>query len=127
MRISGINIPDNKQIKFSLTHVFGIGQYRASEILKKIKINEERQTKDLTSEEVNKIQKAIDSSYAIEGELKQRHKQNIKRLKDIGSYRGERHSRNLPVHGQRTKTNSRTSRGNVRKTAVSGRRKASLK
>lgn len=127
MRISGVNIPDNKKIKISLTYIFGIGGFFSDNILKKAGIDPEKRTKELKPEEVSKIQKILDGEYSIEGELRQERKQNVNRLKNIGSYRGDRHSRKLPLRGQRTKTNSRTVRGNVRKTAGSGKRKTELK
>ncbi len=127
MRVSGVNIPDNKKIKVSLTYILGLGSSNVQNILEKAGVDKEKRAKDLKPEEVNKIQKMIDNEYVIEGELRQRRKQDVSRLVNIGSYRGERHSKRLPVHGQRTRTNSRTVRGNVRKTAGSGKRKASIK
>ncbi len=127
MRITGVNIPDDKKIKFSFTYIFGIGQSLAKKILNKADVDQEKRAKELSSKEVSKVQKIIEEDYVIEGELRQRRKQNINRLKNIDSYRGKRHSKDLPVRGQRTKTNSRTVRGNVRKTAGSGRHKVELK
>ncbi|MCL5006646.1 MAG: 30S ribosomal protein S13 [Patescibacteria group bacterium] len=127
MRLVGINIPDNKKIKVSLAYVYGIGQTTAEAILRSTGINAEKLAKDLNPAEVAKLQSEIDKNYRVEGILRQTIKQNIERLKDIKSYRGMRHIRRLPVRGQRTKTNSRTVRGNVRKTAGSGRRKVELK
>lgn len=123
MRISGITIPEKKRLEISLTAVFGIGRPRAMAILRKLKIEESKTTKDLTEEQENAIRKEIEA-FKIEGDLKREVAQNIKRLKDIKAYRGVRHLRKMPVRGQRTKTNSRTVRGNVRKTMGSGRRKA---
>lgn len=123
MRISGITIPEKKRLEISLTAVFGIGRPRAMAILRKLKIDEGKTTKDLTEEQENAIRKEIEA-FKIEGDLKREVAQNIKRLKDIKAYRGVRHLRKMPVRGQRTKTNSRTVRGNVRKTMGSGRRKA---
>lgn len=123
MRISGITIPEKKRLEISLTAVFGIGRPRAMAILRKLKIEEGKTTKDLTEEQENAIRKEIEA-FKIEGDLKREVAQNIKRLKDIKAYRGVRHLRKMPVRGQRTKTNSRTVRGNVRKTMGSGRRKA---
>jgi small subunit ribosomal protein S13 len=114
MRISGVNIPDDKKIKVALTYIFGIGSSLAEEILDKVKIDKERRTKDLSAKESNVIQKIIEDEYKIEGELHQDIKQNINRLKNISSYRGERHSKKMPARGQRTKTNSRTVRGNTK-------------
>ncbi|MGC9610821.1 MAG: 30S ribosomal protein S13 [Minisyncoccia bacterium] len=127
MRIAGVNIPDNKKIFVALGYLYGVGKNSAGVILKTAKIDSQKRTKDLTPEEVNRIQSVIEKTYKIEGELRQVIKQNINRLKDIKAYRGVRHLRKLPVRGQRTKTNSRTVRGNVRKTAGSGRRKVDLK
>ena len=126
MRIIGINIPDEKKINIALTYLYGVGRTSAFRILAEAKINPDKRTKDLTGEEVSKIQSALEKSFKIEGELRQIIKQNINRLKDIKAYRGMRHIRKLPVRGQRTKSNSRTVRGNVRKTAGSGRRKVEL-
>ncbi len=127
MRIVGINIPDQKRIDVALTYVYGVGKTAASRILDTTGVKPEKRAKDLTPEEVNKIQSAIEKQYKVEGELRQVIRQNINRLKDIKAYRGVRHLRRLPVRGQRTKTNSRTIRGNVRKTAGSGKRKVELK
>ncbi|OIO50978.1 30S ribosomal protein S13 [Candidatus Kaiserbacteria bacterium CG_4_8_14_3_um_filter_50_23] len=121
MRIAGITIPDNKQLAYSLPLIFGIGPARALEILKTADIAPAKKGNELTSDEEQKI-RALAESFTIEGELRREIGQNIKRLKDIRSARGERHTRGLPVRGQRTKTNSRTRRGNVRKTMTSGRR-----
>ncbi|MCR4275162.1 MAG: 30S ribosomal protein S13 [Candidatus Wolfebacteria bacterium] len=127
MRLIGINIPDNKRVDIGLTHLYGIGRTTAAKILDSIKIEAGKKVKSLTSEEVKKIQDYIEKNHKIGDELRQVIKTNISRLKEIGSYRGSRHLRKLPVRGQRTKTNSRTVRGNVRKTVGSGRRKVDLK
>jgi|SRR3989338_7712949 len=127
MRIAGVNIPDNKRIEFSLCYVYGIGLSLARSVLGDAGIDPGRKTKDLTSQEIGKILSEIEKKHKIEGELRQLIKQNIGRLKDIKAYRGLRHLRRLPTRGQRTKTNSRTVRGNVRKTAGSGKRKVDLK
>ena len=127
MRISGINIPDNKRIEIALTYLYGIGRSLSQKILTSSGIDWNKRAKELTSEEVNKIQGLLEKNYKVEGELRQIIKQNINLLKDLQTYRGMRHSRRLPVRGQRTKTNSRTVRGNVRKTAGSGKRKTELK
>lgn len=127
MRISGITIPDNKRVPVALTYIYGIGGARAVEILKATKINADKRAKDLTQDEVSKIKEYIEKNFKIEGELRQVIKQSVGLLKDLQTYRGMRHSRRLPVRGQRTKTNSRTIRGNVRKTAGSGKRKVELK
>ncbi len=127
MRIIGVNIPDNKRAEIALTYIYGIGRDLANRILGEAKIDVGIRAKDLTSENINKIQSIIEKKYKVEGELRQIIKQNINRVKEIKAYRGIRHMRRLPVRGQRTKTNSRTVRGNVRKTAGSGRRKVELK
>jgi len=124
MRILGINIPDNKQLQFGLTAVYGIGRNRAHRILDAAGIAYERTGESLSTEEENSIRKETEE-YVLEGTLKRDTAENIKRLKDIQCYRGTRHARNLPVRGQRTKTNSRTSRGNKRNTMASGRVKTS--
>lgn len=121
MRILGINIPEDKRLEIGLTALFGIGRSRAQKILLDAKVDFSSKPKDLNIEKENEIRKIVES-YKIEGDLKREISANIKRLKDIKSYRGNRHSRSLPVRGQRTKTNSRTRRGNVRKTMGTGRR-----
>jgi small subunit ribosomal protein S13 len=121
MRIAGVTIPDNKHLAYALPIIFGIGRTRAKEILKTAGIAETTTGADLTPEQDQKI-RSLAEAYLIEGELRREIGQNIKRLKDIRSIRGDRHARGLPVRGQRTKTNSRTRRGNVRKTMTSGRR-----
>lgn len=121
MRISGITIPDAKHLEFGLTAVYGIGHSRAISILKELHIDLYKTTADLTTEEENAIREKVES-FTIEGELKREVSSNIKRLKDIQSYRGSRHAKRLPARGQRTKTNARTLKG-VKKTMGSGRRK----
>lgn len=121
MRIQGITIPDDKQLEFGLTVVFGIGRSRARSILAKLSIDPASKAKDLTADQEAEIRKSIES-FKIEGDLKREVSGNIKRLKDVQCYKGTRHARRLPVRGQRTKTNSRTVRGNVRKTMGSGKR-----
>jgi small subunit ribosomal protein S13 len=123
MRILGINIPNNKHLDIGLTSLYGIGLSRARKILEQAKVDKNRKADDLNVDEENAIRKIIEIML-IEGSLKRDIASNIKRLKDIKSYRGIRHMRRLPVNGQRTKTNSRTVRGNVRMTMGSGRRKA---
>ncbi|MEK7608276.1 MAG: 30S ribosomal protein S13 [Patescibacteria group bacterium] len=127
MRLLGVNIPDQKRIEVALTYVYGIGLTSSKKILKAAKINVNTRAKDISAEEANTIKNIIEKSYRIEGELRQVIRQNIERLKTLQAYRGTRHARRLPARGQRTKTNSRTIRGNVRKTAGSGRRKVDLK
>jgi len=126
-RIAGINIPENKKIIASLSYIYGIGRSLAKKIISDLKIDPSKKASDLTSEELNQLRGLVEKKYKIEGELKRIIQSNIKRLKEIGTYRGYRHSRSLPVRGQRTKTNSRTRRGNVRKTVGSGRKKSSEK
>jgi len=121
MRIAGVTISDNKQLAYALPYIFGIGPTRAREILIQAKVAPTKKGSELTSEEEKRI-RSLAESFMIEGELRREIGQNIKRLKDIHSARGIRHERGLPVRGQRTKTNSRTRRGNVRKTTTSGRR-----
>lgn len=123
MRIAGITIPETKRLEVSLTAVHGIGRPRAKKILEKLNIDLGATTKELSDAQENAIRKEIEQ-FKIEGDLRRDVAQNIKRLKDIKAYRGVRHIRKMPVRGQRTKTNSRTVRGNVRKTMGSGRRKA---
>ncbi len=127
MRLIGVNIPDNKRIEIALTYLYGINRSSALKILAATKIDVAKPAKDLTQAEVSKIKEFIEKNYKVEGELRQVVKQNINRLIDIKAYRGIRHIKRLPVRGQRTKTNSRTVRGNVRKTAGSGKRKTELK
>ncbi|MEK7604506.1 MAG: 30S ribosomal protein S13 [Patescibacteria group bacterium] len=121
MRIAGITLPDNKQLAYSLPLIFGIGPTRAREILTKSGIPFTKKGSELTADEEQKI-RALAEGFTIEGELRREIGQNVKRLKDIRSERGDRHARGMPTRGQRTKTNSRTRRGNVRKTMTSGRR-----
>ncbi len=121
MRIAGITIP-NKRLPYALTALYGIGVSRAETICKDAGVDAAKRADDLTADEENKL-RAIIETIKLEGDLKREVANNVKRLKDIGTYRGSRHARHLPVRGQRTKTNSRTVRGNVRKTMGSGRRK----
>lgn len=121
MRIAGVTIPDNKQLAYSLPIIFGIGPTRAKDVLKAAGIPLNKKGSELTADEEQKI-RSLCEAYLIEGELRREIGNNIKRLKDIRSIRGDRHSKNLPVRNQRTSTNSRTRRGNVRKTMTSGRR-----
>ena len=121
MRISGITIPDEKQLAYSLTAVYGIGKSRATSILEELSIEPTKKATDLTTEQENAIREKIEA-FRIEGELKREISANIKRLKDIDSYRGSRHAKRLPARGQRTKTNARTLKG-AKKTMGSGRRK----
>ena len=126
-RIAGITIPNEKQIFVSLTYIYGSGITRSKEILNFLKIDQFTRTKNLTEDEVNRLREHIEKNLRVEGELRRDKMSHIKRLKEIGSYRGSRHTKKLPVRGQRTKTNSRTVRGNVRKTMGSGKRKLDKK
>jgi len=121
-RIAGINIPENKQILIALTYIHGIGRSLAGEILEKAGINPSVKAKSLTTEQLNLLKEIIEKNYTVEGALKREVMMNIKRLRDIGCWRGLRHMRGLPVRGQTTRTNSRTVRGNVRRTVTSGRK-----
>jgi small subunit ribosomal protein S13 len=123
MRILGITIPDEKRIDIGLTVLYGIGRSRATAILKDAGVDASKKPADISIDEENKIRTGIES-LTLEGDLKREVAANVKRLKDIKAYRGVRHQRGLPVRGQRTKTNSRTRRGNVRKTMGTGRRVA---
>ena len=126
MRILGITIPDEKRLEIGLTALYGIGRSRAQSILDKVKIDYSKKSKELTVVEENEIRKIIEG-FKIEGDLKREIGGNIKRLKDIKAYRGLRHIKRLPSRGQRTKTNSRTLRGNTRKTMGTGRKKVDKK
>lgn len=127
VRIAGVNIPENKKIEIALSSIYGIGRPRARYILEQTKISDVKRAKELTVDEVSKLRNLIEKNYAVEGALRREIMLNIKRLKDISSYRGARHQRGLPSRGQRTKTNSRTRRGNIRKTMGSGKRKIDKK
>ncbi len=126
MRILGITLPEKKRLEIALTAIYGIGRARARNILLEAKIDGGVKSSELSVEQENVIRKLVES-FKIEGDLRRDSASNIKRLKDIKTYRGYRHSRHLPVRGQRTKTNSRTVRGNVRKTMASGKRKEEKK
>jgi len=127
IRIAGITIPNEKRVEISLTYIFGIGKFKANSILKLANINPNTRVKDLTDEQANKLRDLVEKQNKVEGELKREIFANIKRLKEIGSYRGSRHAKSLPTRGQRTKTNSRTVRHNIRKTATSGKKPAAEK
>jgi len=127
MRLLGVNIPDNKVIQVSLTYLYGMGDTLSRRALTDSNVSPSKRTKDLTPDEVNRLKSWIEKHAQIEGELRQIVRRNIQRLKEMQTYRGSRHARRLPVRGQRTRTNSRTVRGNVRKTAGSGKRKVELK
>jgi small subunit ribosomal protein S13 len=121
-RIAGVNIPENKRIEIALTYIYGVGNNLSKKILADLKIDINKKAADLTPKEVNDLKDFIEKNYKIEGDLRRQIMINVKRLKDIGAWRGSRHSKGLPVRGQRTKTNNRTVRGNVRKTMGSGRK-----
>jgi len=126
-RISGVNIPNEKRVEIALTYIYGIGTTTAQKILKESKIDFDTRVKDLSEDQVNELRKKIEKDFKVEGELKRERAGNIKRLKEIKAYRGIRHIKGLPVYGQRTKTNSRTVRGNRRVTMGSGRAAAAQK
>lgn len=127
VRIAGVSLPQQKRIEAALPYIFGIGWPLSTKILQAVKIDHNKKTSELTEAEVARIREFIEKNYIVEGALRQQISGNIKTKKEIGSYQGLRHIRGLPVRGQRTKTNSRTRRGNVRKTAGSGRKSASEK
>ncbi|MBI5038056.1 MAG: 30S ribosomal protein S13 [Candidatus Kerfeldbacteria bacterium] len=126
-RIAGVTLPQQKRIEIALTYIYGIGLSRSRKILETASINGNTRTHELTESQVNSLRDIIEKTHRVEGELRREILLNIKRLKEIGTYRGSRHSRKLPVRGQRTKTNTRTVRGNVRRTMGSGRSKAAEK
>jgi len=121
-RISGVDIPNNKRVEIGLTYIYGIGHSSSLKILKEANINTDTRVKDLTDEEINELRKVIERSYKVEGDLRTQLAMDIKRLMDIGCYRGIRHRRGLPVRGQNTKNNARTRKGN-RRIAVGGKKK----
>ncbi len=127
LRIAGINLPDNKRIEIALTYIYGIGLTTSQNILKELAIDVDTRTKDIALEDANRLREVIEKKFRVEGELRHIVKSNIKRLKEIGCYRGTRHTKGLPSRGQRTKTNTRTVRGNTRKTMGSGRKKSADK
>ena len=127
IRIAGVNIPLEKKAVIALTYIYGIGDTRSSKILVDAKVDPETRMKDLKETEVNILREIIEKKFTVEGDLRREVQSNIKRLKEINCYRGTRHAKHLPLRGQRTKTNSRTVRGNKRVTAVSGKAKAGLK
>lgn len=127
IRIAGVTLPNDKRTEIALTYIFGIGLTRSQLILKQLKIDANKRVKDLTDEESNSLRSTIEKEYRVEGDLKRDVASNIKRLKEIGSYRGSRHAKGLPARGQRTKTNNRTLRGNTRRTMGSGRKVSAQK
>ncbi len=126
-RIEGVDLPRNKRTEVGLTYLFGVGPTRARQILAAAKVNPDTRIKDLTEAEVSAIREFISKNYKVEGDLRREQQMNIKRLIEIGSYRGLRHRRNLPVHGQRTRTNSRTRKGTKKTVAGRGRRRGGKK
>jgi small subunit ribosomal protein S13 len=125
-RIAGVNIPLNKRVEIGLTYIYGIGRSGSNEILSKVDISPDTYVRDLTEDEVVKLRDLIDSDYMVEGDLRRERSQNIKRLMEIGCYRGLRHRRGLPVRGQNTKTNARTRKG-PKRMQVAGKKKATKK
>jgi small subunit ribosomal protein S13 len=125
-RISGVNIPLNKRVEIGLTYIYGIGRSTSNELLAKVGVEPDRKVRDLTEEEVVQLRDLIDNSLVVEGDLRRERSQNIKRLQEIGSYRGLRHRRGLPVRGQNTKTNARTRKG-PKRMQVAGKKKAGKK
>jgi small subunit ribosomal protein S13 len=126
-RIEGVDLPRNKRIEVGLTYIFGIGPTRATRILSETKISPDSRVKDLTEAELNAMRDYIAKNYKVEGDLRREVQMNIKRLIEIGCYKGLRHRRNLPVHGQRTRTNSRTRKGPKKTVAGRGRRRGATK
>ncbi len=122
LRIAGANIPENKRAEIALTYIHGIGPFLSKKVLEEAGIDRSRKVSDLSADEVNRIRKILDGGYKTESDLRREVMMNVKRLKEIGSWRGSRHIKKLPARGQRTKTNSRTVRGNVRRTVGSGKK-----
>lgn len=110
-RIAGVDIPRNKKIEIAITYIYGIGRTNGMEVIRKAQVNPDTRVRDLTEEEVTRLREVVDREYRVEGDLRREVQMNIKRLMDIGCYRGLRHRKGLPVHGQRTRTNARTRRG----------------
>ncbi len=126
-RIEGVDLPRSKRVEVGLTYIFGIGQTRAKEIIVETNVNPDTRVKDLTEKDVSAIREYINKNYQVEGDLRRDVQMNIKRLVEIGCYRGLRHRRGLPVHGQRTKTNARTRKGPKKTVAGRGRRRGATK
>jgi small subunit ribosomal protein S13 len=126
-RIEGVDLPRNKRIEVALTYIFGIGPTRAGRIIKESRVNPDTRVKDLTETEVGAMRDFITKNYKVEGDLRREVQMNIKRLVEIGCYRGMRHRRNLPAHGQRTRTNARTAKGPKKTVAGRGRRRGAAK
>ena len=125
-RISGVNIPLNKRVEVGLTYIYGIGRSTSNKLLAQVGVEPDRKVRDLTEDEVIKLRELIDGGLAVEGDLRRERSQNVKRLQEIGSYRGLRHRRGLPVRGQNTKTNARTRKG-PKRMQVAGKKKAGKK
>ena len=121
-RIAGVNIPLNKRVEVGLTYIFGVGPSQAKRVLKQLEINPDTYVKDLTEDEIRKLRDVVDNDLTVEGDLRRERSQNVKRLMEIGAYRGLRHRRGLPVDGQRTKTNARTRKG-PKRMSVAGKKK----
>jgi small subunit ribosomal protein S13 len=126
-RIAGVDVPRNKRVEIGLTYIFGIGRTASQEILTKTNINPDTRVQDLSEAEVTRLRQTIDQDYMVEGDLRREVAMNIKRLTEIGSYRGLRHRRHLPLHGQRTRTNARTRKGPKKTVAGRGRRRGAKK
>jgi small subunit ribosomal protein S13 len=125
-RISGVNIPLNKRVEIGLTYIYGIGRSTSNKLLAEVGVEPDRKVRDLTEDEVVRLRDLIDNQLTVEGDLRRERSQNVKRLQEIGSYRGLRHRRGLPVHGQNTKTNARTRKG-PKRMQVAGKKKATKK
>jgi small subunit ribosomal protein S13 len=125
-RIAGVNIPLNKRVEIGLTYIYGVGRPSSNEVLAKLGISPDTYVRDLTDDEISKLRDLIDSEYMVEGDLRRERSQNVKRLMEIGCYRGLRHRRGLPVRGQNTKTNARTRKG-PKRMQVAGKKKATKK
>jgi small subunit ribosomal protein S13 len=126
-RIAGVDLPRNKRVEIGLTYIYGIGRNTSNNILQQAEVNPDTRVKDLTESEIAALREIIDRNYRVEGDLRREVQMNIKRLVEIGCYRGLRHRRNLPVHGQRTRTNARTKRGPKKTVAGRGRRRGAKK
>ena len=126
-RIEGVDLPRNKRVEIGLTYIYGIGPTRSRQILGETGVNPDTRVKDLTDSDITKVRDFINQNYKVEGDLRREVQLNIKRLIEIGSYRGLRHRRNLPVHGQRTRTNARTRKGPKKTVAGRGRRRGATK
>jgi len=124
LRIAGVNIPNDKRVEVALTYIYGIGETKSKKVLEEAKVDKNKRVKDLDEKEANLLREIIEKKNTVEGDLRREVQSNIKRLKEINCYRGIRHAKHLPARGQRTKTNSRTVRGNKKQTISSGKSKA---